>query len=283
MTRGTTVGGRYLPVVEALRNSGSESPEAEARLLLGGLFSLSSVEIPLSERVLAPTEEAVLEDALRRRLAHEPMQYILGKAYFYDLELEVTPAVLIPRPETELLVEWVLETLPKRGRLLDLGTGSGAVALAAAHGRPDAQVVALDISSAALEVAERNRTRLGCANVELRLSDLCAALSPDERFDVAAANLPYVPEEDRPLLAPEVAEHEPGTALFVPGDGAGVMLRAIRELVPHLVPGGAAGFELDPRQAPGICRALEAAGFIDVAVRRDLAGKERFVTGRLGA
>ena len=283
MTRGSTVGGRYRPVVETLRRAGSETPEAEARLLLGGLFSLPCAEVSVSEHALDPDEEELLDDALRRRLAHEPVQYILSKAYFYDLELEVTPAVLIPRPETEILVERAVKMLPEHGKLLDLGTGSGAIALAAAHARPDVQVTALDISQTALEVAERNRARLGCANVEFELSDLCSALAPDERFDVAVANLPYVPEGDRPLLAPEVAEHEPETALFVPGNGAALMLRAIRELAPHLVPGGEAIFELDPRQAPEICRAFAAAGFIDIATLRDLVGKERFVTGRLEA
>ena len=281
MTRnGTAVRECFRRAVAVLKEAGSETPEAEARLLLGELFSIPAAEVPLAERALSEAEEATLDAVLRRRAAHEPPQYLLGRAFFYDLELEVTPAVLIPRPETELLAEWAISELPEHGRLLDLGTGSGALALAAAHARPDARITAVDISRAALEVAERNRRRLGCGNVELVCSDLFSALDPDETFDVVAANLPYVPEADRSRLAPEVTEHEPSSALFVPGDGTAVMMRAIAELEGRLVPGGSAGFELDPRQAETVRAALAAAGF-DATIRRDLAGRERFVTGRL--
>lgn len=267
--------------VEVLERAGVETPSADARLLLSELFSLSPAEVPMSEREIAGDKAKLLEEALRRRAAREPLQYILGRAYFYDIELEVTPAVLIPRPETELLAEWAVSELPERGKLLDLGTGSGAVALAVAHARPDVRVIAADLSPAALEVAERNRRRLGCANVELVISDLFSAFAPDETFDVVAANLPYVPESDRAALAPEVLLHEPETALFAPGDGMAVMLRAAAELGARLVPGGSAGFELDPRQAAAVCAAFEAAG-LTAAVRRDLAGRERFAIGRRG-
>lgn len=262
-----------------LARSGSETPEAEARMLLGGLFSLSPLDLVLAERALSDEEEAKLDEALRRRAAHEPVQHILGKAYFHDLELEVSRATLIPRPETELLVEWALSVLPPRGRLLDLGTGSGAVALAVAHARPDVRVTAVDVSPAALEVAERNRRALGCANVTLLRSDLCSALPAAARFDAVAANLPYVPESDRARLAPEVAEREPALALFVPGDGTALMRRALREIEPFLAPGGSVGFEMDPRQTAALRDAFEAAGF-EAVIRRDLAGRERFVTGR---
>ena len=154
---GTAVREHFRRAVAVLKDAGSETPEAEARLLLGELFSIPCAEVPLAERVLSEAEEAALDAVLRRRAAHEPPQYLLGRAFFYDLELEVTPAVLIPRPETELLAEWAVSELPEHGRLLDLGTGSGALALAAAHARPDARITAVDISRSALEVAERNR------------------------------------------------------------------------------------------------------------------------------
>jgi len=274
-----TVGECFRSAVEAFRNAGMESPEAEARLLLSEVFSLSPAELPVSEQIAASGEMELVRSFVGRRLAHEPAQYILKKAYFHDIELEVSPAVLIPRPETEILAEWAIRVLPRNGRMLDVGTGSGALALAAAHARPDILAVALDVSQAALDVAERNLRKLELTNVEFRESSLCSALVPHERFDVAVANLPYVPEGERPFLAPEVTEHEPGIALFVPGDGTRLMRRALREIVPHLSRDGALGFELDPRQAEPMGREFAAAG-LEVAILRDLAGKERFVTGR---
>lgn len=276
----TTVCEYFRSAAKRLAGAGSMSPEAEARLLLGETLRIPPAAVPAADRELASDEETTLELLLRRREAHEPLQYLLGKAYFHDIELEVSPTVLIPRPETELLVQWAIETLPKHGRLLDLGTGSGAVALAVAHARPDVKVTATDVSMEALRVAGRNCRRLGCENVEFLRSDLCAALGTDARFDAIAANLPYVPEEDRNTLAPEVLLHEPALALFSGPDGTHLLLRAVREIVPHLVPGGAACFELDPRQAERLRDAFAAAGF-SAEIRRDLAGRDRFVAGRL--
>ncbi len=262
-----------------LEKAGVEAPAAEAGALVAELCAVSPAESPLSPRPVTAAVAAKFETILRRRLEHEPWQYIFGKAYFYDLELEVTPAVLIPRPETELLVDRVLELLPATGTLLDLGTGSGAIALAVAKHRPRAHVTGAELSPEALEVAGRNLARLGFDNVELVPSDLFSALE-GRRFDVIAANLPYVPEEDRPLLAPEVARHEPATALFASEGGLAAILRALDAAAEHLVPGGHVIFELDPRQATRIARRLEERGFVPT-IRRDLTGRERFVEGAL--
>ena len=263
--------------VAELEDLGVESAASEVRLLLSGACGVNPAEAAFSTRAVTPAEAEKFRSFLRRRGTCEPAQYILGHSYFYDLELEVTPSVLIPRPETELIVDRVLEILPPSGTLLDLGTGSGAVALSVACRRRDARVTASDVSAAALEVARRNARRVGAENVEFVLSDLFAALA-GRRFDVVAANLPYVPEEDRPLLAPEVALREPSLALFASDGGFAVISRALDGLPEHLVSGGRAIFELDPRQSSRAAEKLAALGF-SAAIRRDLAGRERFVEG----
>lgn len=267
----------FVNAVAELRKLGGETPEAEARLLLAETCGMSPVDAAFAERSATDAELAAFREFLRRRAAHEPAQYILGEAYFYDLELEVTPAVLIPRPETELVVDRALENLPEGGSFLDLGTGSGAIALSVARHRPDVRVTASDVSAAALEVAKRNARKVGAENVEFVLSDLFSALV-GRRFDVIAANLPYVPEEDRHLLAPEVALREPALALFAPDGGMAVMKRALEALPKHVSPGAFVIFELDPRQAASVAERLENLGFTS-AIRRDLTGRERFVEG----
>ena len=256
--------------VAELEKLGVGSAAAEVRLLLADACGMDLAELAFSESPVTAAEAEKFRAYMRRRLDREPVQYILGKAYFYDLELEVTPAVLIPRPETELLVDRVLETLPPGGSLLDLGTGSGAIALTVACHRPDAKVTASDVSAAALELARRNARKVGAKNVEFVLSDLFAQLA-GRRFDAVAANLPYVPEEDRGLLAP-------GLALFAPDGGMAVMNAALDALPEHVSPGAFAIFELDPRQAAPVAEKFTALGFA-ASIRRDLAGRERFVEG----
>lgn len=275
----STVRELFLRAAAELAKLGIEAPSAEAAALISELCGISPAEAPVSVRAVTPDTETAFRECLRRRLDREPLQYIFGRAYFHDLELEVTPAVLIPRPETELLVDRVLELLPETGSLLDLGTGSGAIALAAAKHRPRAQVVGAELSPEALRIARKNLCRFGFGNVELVQSDLFSALG-GRRFDVIAANLPYVPEEDRPLLAPEVALREPAAALFAAAGGTAVIMRALDGTAEHLVPGGHAIFELDPRQAPAVARRMAELGFAPT-IRRDLAGRERFVEGAL--
>ena len=275
------VGTAYSSGAETLTRAGIVSAAAEMRTILSELTGLSPLEIPLSHRELTADELEKLKNILARRVKNEPLQYILGKAYFFDLELEVSPAVLIPRPETELLVEWILEKLPRNGKLLDLGTGSGAIALAVAKHRPDAAVVAADLSAAALAVAERNGLKCGVPGLRFVRSDLFSAFT-GETFDIVAANLPYVPEADRAALTPEVRDHEPGMALFAGADGFDLLDRAGREVAKHLGSGGRAIFELDPRQAERMATLLAASGF-GCETLRDLAGRNRFVAGTLAA
>ena len=274
-------GTAYASGVETLKRAGIVSAAAEMRTILSELTGLSPLEVPLSHRKLADGERARLKTILDRRVKREPLQYILGKAYFFDLELAVAPAVLIPRPETELLVEWALRKLPRNGKLLDLGTGSGAIALAVARHRMDARITAADLSPDALIVAERNAGKCGVSGIRFVRSDLFSAFAA-ETFDLVAANLPYVPEADRAGLDPEVADREPGMALFAGEDGFALLERAGRDVASFLAPGGKAIFELDPRQAERMTMLLTESGFACETIR-DLAGRDRFVAGTLTA
>ncbi|MCI5779520.1 MAG: peptide chain release factor N(5)-glutamine methyltransferase [Lentisphaeria bacterium] len=217
-------------------------------------------------------------DAARRRAAGEPLQYVLGTAPFRDLMLDVDSRVLIPRPETEGMVDWILPRVPSGGTVLDLGTGSGAIALAVAQERPDVRVTAVDRSREALDAARHNAAKCGLADrVEFLRSDLFSSLT-NRRFDLIAANLPYVTEAEYLQLAPEVRDYEPRSALVAPDCGLALILRAVEGLSAHLGDSGAAIFELSPPQAPRAAAALTAAGF-RAGIVRDLCGRDRFATG----
>ena len=232
-----------------------------------------------------PAAEAVRrgESMLARRCRREPLYYIFGHAPFRDLELTVSPAVLIPRPETELLVDLLLEHTPRGGRILDVGTGSGAIALAALSERPDLTALALDISGEALAVARGNAAQLGLEmRVEFRRSDLLAALDAAERFDFVAANLPYVDEAVYDSLEPEVRLYEPKLALTAPAAGMALLSRLAAEAPRHLKPGCWMLFELDGAQAAPFAAELERGGACrEIVTRRDYAGIDRLVGGRM--
>jgi len=220
----------------------------------------------------------------RRRRAGEPVGYLTGIREFWGLPLAVTPAVLIPRPETEAVVEIALSRLPveRDTRVLDLGTGSGAIALAIASERPRARVLATDFSAAALEVARDNARRLGIANVEFAESDWYAALPAAWRevpFDVIASNPPYVVAGD-PHLADGDLRFEPAAALSPGVDGIGAARRIVAGATAHLAPGGTLVVEHGYDQADAMVALFAAAGFVDVVSARDLAGIPRVVAGR---
>lgn len=215
----------------------------------------------------------------RRRADGEPLQYILGTAPFRDLMLYVDHRVLIPRPETESLVQWIIDHAPENASVLDLGTGSGAIILAALTERSDLSGTAVDISYDALAVAQKNAGLCHTDRIEFLQSDLFSALA-GRRFDIVAANLPYVTEEEYPLLDREVRCYEPVLALTAPDNGLALIMKTIRELAGYLRPGGKAIFELSPPQAEIAAKALADAGFKS-SIIKDLCGRNRFVTGEL--
>jgi release factor glutamine methyltransferase len=250
----------------------------ENRILLCHVLGLSRVQlITQSERTLTAAEAAQLSALVRRRLDGEPIAYIVGKREFYGLDFMVSDAVLIPRPDTELLVELAIERLPPQGRLLDMGTGSGAIAVAVAHTRRDAGVSALDVSEAALDVARANAAANGAAVRFLR-SDWFAALG-DERFDVIASNPPYIASEDVHLAQGDL-RFEPVGALTDHADGLSALRTIIGGARPHLAAHGWLLLEHGYDQAAAVRELLAAQGYTEVQSWRDLSGIERVSGGR---
>jgi release factor glutamine methyltransferase len=274
--RGTPVSDALDGAITAIAAAGCESPRLDAELLLADVLGVSRERLMI-DRELTVEGPAVraYQDAVRRRsIEREPVAYILGRRGFRRIELAVDPRALVPRPETELLVEVGLG-LPLGTRVLDLCTGSGAVALALKQERPDLTVAGSDLSEEALELARENGRRLGLEVAWLH-SDLLSEV-PDD-FDALLANPPYVAEADRRTLAPEIIRHEPPGALFAGLDGLDVIRRLIDQAAERarlrLV-----ALEVGAGQAGEVAELLRVAGFPEVALERDLAGIERVVRG----
>lgn len=216
-----------------------------------------------------------------RRVAGEPLQYIIGTAPFRSLEVRVGPGVLIPRPETELVAERAMELLPRDGVVVDIGTGSGAIALAVALERPDARVFGTDISSTALDWARLNAAELG-ADVELFEGDLFEPLPAilRGRVDVAVSNPPYVSVDDAKALPTDVVEHEPAAALFAGSGGMDVIDALVRDANAWLRRGGHVVLEIGETQGADVRALLAARGYADVDVAPDLTGRDRIASAR---
>lgn len=252
----------------------------ENRILLCHALRLTRVQlITQSERRLDQAESDALKALFARRLRGEPIAYIVGLREFYGLDFRVTPDVLIPRPDTELLVELAMERLPTGGALLDMGTGSGAIAVSIAHSRPDAVVTALDASAAALAIARENAAAHQ-ARVTLLESDWYGALAKDQRFAVIASNPPYIVEGDVHLSQGDL-RFEPVDALTDHGDGLSDLRTIIDGAPAHLLPQGWLLLEHGYDQAAAVRALLAGTGFTDVQSWRDLAGIERVSGGRL--
>lgn len=254
----------------------------ENRILLCEATGLSRVQlITQGDRALTADEAARLDALVARRLRGEPIAYIVGRREFFGLDFRVGPAVLIPRPDTELIVELALERLPDNApRLLDMGTGSGAIAVAVAHTRPDAAVTALDVSPDALAVAQANAAANG-ARVRFLESSWFDALAAGETFDVIASNPPYIAAGDAHLSQGDL-RFEPVGALTDHADGLSALRIIIDGSPRHLAPGGWLLLEHGYDQAAAVRALLVDAGFTDVQSWRDLAGIERVSGGRFG-
>lgn len=256
-------------------------PALETRILASHALALTRVQlITQSERAFNAAEAQCLESLIRRRLAGEPIAYLVGEREFFGLPFIVTPAVLIPRPDTELLVELALERLPQGGRIVDLGTGSGAIAVAIAHQRPDAHVSALDASADALAIAQQNADRNNVSVTYLQ-SDWYAGLG-NARFDVIVSNPPYIVKDD-PYLAQGDLRFEPADALTDHADGLSDLRAIVSGAVRHLATGGWLLMEHGYDQAQAVRAMLAAQGFDQVQSWRDLAGIERVSGGAVPA
>lgn len=253
----------------------------DAELLLAHVSGLGPTHLrAYGEREIATDTVERYEAVIARRARGEPIAYITGRKGFWSLDLAVGPDVLIPRPETELLVEHALARTPTDATLdlLDIGTGSGAIALALAHERPSARIVATDVSATALACARANARALGL-DVQLLHGDLFTPVS-DRRFHLIVSNPPYVAPDD-PDLAPDVRQYEPATALYAADDGLAILQRLIAAAPDHLHPRGWILLEHGWRQAAPVRTLLEQRGFSHVRSHADLAGHERVTEGQL--
>ena len=283
MARGPTASDLIARLAERLAAAGIEAARREAWLLLAAASGRERASLMAgAAAALTSGQQARLEQLLARRCRREPIAYILGEKEFWSLPFRVGPAVLIPRPETETVVEAALAHLRDRRaplRILDLGTGSGCLLLALLSELPNAAGLGTDVSAEALALAQANAVRLGLAErTELRAGDWGSGLAPP--FDLIVSNPPYVAEAEWPKLQPEVRDFEPRAALLAGPDG----LDAYRALAPEcarlLASGGCAALEIGQGQSDAVARLLTRAGLEVVERRRDLAGIERCLVAR---
>ncbi len=289
--------------IEAGRLRGSsQSPRLDVEVLLAHVLGVTRERLYAeSERVLGAAEHALLHELVARRARHEPVAYLIGRKAFHEIEVGVDEHTLIPRPETETLVEVALEKLREMAsplpveapagvvvrsrrapRLLDIGTGSGAVALAIVHAHPTVEVVASDVDYRALEIARMNAARLGLSDrVEFAVSDLFDELPPGALFDVIVSNPPYVADGELPQTPPDVRSYEPHGALLGGADGLDVYRRLVPGTPPVLRPHGWLAVEIAETRAAEVVAIFEGCRrFGPIEVHNDLGGRPRVVAGR---
>jgi len=283
VTPDETVGKALIRAAQVLTEAGIDSARLDARLLMAHALGTSSEQIfGQPERLLNSTEGDRFQGLLKARTRRQPLAQIVGHREFWSLKFAISTDTLIPRPDSESLIEAVLATFPDKDAgldILDLGAGSGCLLLALLHERGGATGLGIDISEAAMDVARDNARALGLdSRANFVVEDWTMGLG-DETFDVIVCNPPYIAESDSRTLMPEVAEHEPHVALFAGSDG----LDAYRVLIPLIVgklkPGGRVFFEVGVGQAESVVRMLKRAGLRDIAVGKDLAGIGRCVHG----
>lgn len=278
----TTIAQALRHYAERLTRLPDNNPRLEAEILLASVLEQPRTYLlAWPEQELTPDQQASLGVLVERRLRGEPIAYLTGRREFWSLDLTVTPATLIPRPETELLVEHALELIPTDAawRIADLGTGSGAIAAAIAGARPGCSITATDASAEALAVAESNFQKLGLDNITAACGSWYTALPTGKRFDLIVSNPPYVAESDPHLQQGDLV-HEPNNALAAGSDGLDDIRQIIADAPRHLVPGGWLLLEHGYEQGTEVRGLLQTAGFTEITTRRDLAGLERVSAGR---
>ncbi len=267
---------------------GLESPRVQAEMLLAHVTKTDRLKLYMQpDRPADPAERDALRELVKRATQQEPVDYLVGHAPFFSLDFEVSPAVLIPRPSTETLVEHVLQTLRGEDRnkdelqLADVGTGSGAIVVSLLKQLPNATAVATDIDAAALDVAQRNAEKHGVAErVAFKQGDLLAPLE-GETFDVLVSNPPYIPDAQWDDVEPNVKDHEPTHALRGGADGLDLLRPLIAGAAGVLNPGGLVAFEIAAVQADTVRGLAADAGWRDVDVLKDHEALDRVVVGRV--
>jgi release factor glutamine methyltransferase len=280
-----TIGSLLTWAASDFRERGMESPRLEAEILLAHVLGADRIRLIVeSGRPLSTGELNAYKALFKRRRSGEPTAYILGQREFFGRSFEVNPHVLIPRPDTEILVQVALKRTSHRkltGRALDLCTGSGCVAVSFALERRTWQVTASDVSEHALEVARKNALKLGAIwGLRFVVSDLFSALDQGERYELVTANPPYIPIGEHKGLDPTVKDFEPALALVGGEDGLDLYPRLIRQARQHLVPGGVLAVEVGAGQAAAVEQIFMQEGFSALSREKDYGGHERVVSGK---
>jgi release factor glutamine methyltransferase len=269
-----------------LKKHGSDTPRLETEILLAHARGCRRIELYTRfDEVLSEKERSTMRDLVRRRAQSEPVAYLVGHREFFGLDFRVTPAVLIPRPDTETLVVELLDVAKPLAapRILDIGTGSGCIAIAAAVNLANAQITATDASDAALAVARENAASHKVTDrIRFLSGDLFRVLEPNERFDVVASNPPYIADHEKETLQNDVRKYEPHEALFSGPTGVETLFRIVDQAPDFLNVGGALMLEISPEQAPAVVERMEASGkYRDIRVVKDLPGSPRVVRAQV--
>jgi release factor glutamine methyltransferase len=267
---------------DALMAAGIPAAEAlgEARLITCHALNITRTQLFLRENTpFSPSEWESIAPLLHRRIKREPLAYIIGTRGFYGLDFRVTPAVLIPRPETELLVELAISRVPENATIADIGTGSGCIAVAIAKNRPDLTVFAADISEEALTIAKENAITNGVTNITFCHGNLCEALPIAVKFAAILSNPPYIAPEEIANLQPEIRDFEPHLALGTHSDPLEIYRNLATQAREKLLPGGLLIVEVGAGQAQFIAPFFEKVGYREIDIQKDYGGIERVVSG----
>ncbi|RCS41403.1 peptide chain release factor N(5)-glutamine methyltransferase [Bremerella cremea] len=285
-----TIGRLLNWTTEYLESKGSDEARLESQLLLCHAIGCQKIQLYTRfEETVDDDKRTKFRELVKQRAAGTPVAYLLGTREFYSMEFAVTPDVLIPRPETEHLVIEALDRLKARGsegtlRLLELGTGSGIIAVTVAKHAKNVTCLATDISAKALQVAQKNAEKHGVSErIEFALGDLFEAVPQGETFDIIVSNPPYVAESERAMMDPQVIAHEPHVALFAAEDGTAILRRILEKGADHLKPGGWLLLEFSPMIATRVAKIAEQLGsYQQISIGKDLARHDRYLVAQKG-